>query len=91
MELQWTKNGELIMPSQETLDALDAMTRERFAPVAAAACDLETAEHDLQTATDRVAEGVEALDHAQKVLDRMPKMTFHDLWRSTTSRPDKLR
>lgn len=81
--------GRFRMPEQAAIDALPPEERERFAPVAAAFSAFHAAEREEITATDAVSAELEKYTAAQKVLDRMPKPSFMDLWRSNTTRTDK--
>ena len=84
------KVGRFTMPDQAILDALDPVERERFAPVESAARELEAAERDLKDATDRMGTLIEAQDKAEKFLAKNFRApTFMDLWRQSTSRPNK--
>ena len=84
------KAGRFKMPDQTTLDALDPAERERFAPVERIARELDVAERDLKDATDRMGSLIEAHDKADKFLTKnYPPPTFMDLWRQSTSRPNR--
>ena len=88
----FNKNGRFTMPSDDALSQLDAEQSALFAPVKVAAAEVETAERNLKIASDNVAEGVETLDAATKYhAKNFPTPTYHELWRSMTSRPDKVR
>lgn len=88
MELNmFDKVGKFVMPD---LSNVDAETRERFAPVAAAAAELENAERELTAAIKVIEQDVLAIEAAERDLRQFKKPTFHDLWAQTTSRPNKV-
>lgn len=81
--------GRFKMPDAAETGRLTPEEATRFEPVRQAFEAFHAAEREEKAATDAVAAELEKYNAAQKVLDRMPKPTFQNLWRANTSRPDK--
>ena len=85
------RNGAYLAPDQSTLDALDPATREAFAPVEAAARELESAESELSETVKAVERDVKALDAAEKFLaENYKPMTFHELHKMSTTFAERM-
>ncbi len=85
------RNGQVMIPDQAALDALDAPTRDRFRVVETAYNEMKSAEAATEAATLEVAHAVEAYDKAQKYQAKnFPRPTFHDLWKASTTNAAQL-
>ncbi len=90
-QLPFDRNGRLILADikQDEIGTLAPESRERLALALSEAAALEAKEAEFAAAVKAVTEGVEALDAAEKVFAKFPKMSFHELWKQSTSRPNK--
>lgn len=83
------KHGVYVRPPEDQIATLDEASLVRFNKLDALGNALAAKEAELKVALVAIGEAVEKLDAEQKALDALPKPTFHDLWKQSTSRPDK--